>query len=130
MNTLHSSLLNYLALRRGLGFKMNDAGRMLPGFVSFLEARHESCITARSALEWAQQADVQPAESARRLGFVRGFARYRSAADPLTEVPASQLLPHRSTRAKPYLYSEDEVQRLLAAALQLPTDRSSSALRP
>jgi len=54
MNTLHSSLQDYLALRRGLGFKMNDAGRMLPGFVSFLEARHESYITAQSALEWAQ----------------------------------------------------------------------------
>jgi integrase/recombinase XerD len=130
MNTLHSSLQDYLALRRGLGFKMNDAGRMLPGFVSFLEVRHESYITAQSALEWAQKADVQPAEWARRLGFVRGFARYRSAVDPLTEVPASQLLPHRSTRARPYLYSEEEVQRLLAAALQLPTDRSSSALRP
>ena len=130
MNTLHSSLQDYLALRRGLGFKMSDAGRMLPGFVSFLEARHESYITAQSALEWAQQADVQPAEWARRLGFVRGFARYRSAVDPLTEVPASELLPHRSTRARPYLYSEEEVQRLLAAALQLPTDRSSSALRP
>lgn len=125
MNTLHSSLQDYLALRRGLGFKLNDAGRMLPGFVNFLEARHESYITARSALEWAQQADVQPAEWAGRLGFVRGFARYRSAADPLTEVPVSQLLPHRSTRAKPYFYSEEEVQRLLAAALQLPTDRSS-----
>ena len=130
MNTLHSSLRDYLALRRGLGFKMNDAGRMLPGFVRFLEARQESYIAARSALEWAQQADVQPAEWARRLGFVRGFARYRSAVDPLTEVPASQLLPHRSTRARPYLYSEEEVQRLLTAALQLPTDRSWSALRP
>ena len=84
MNTLHSSLQDYLALRRGLGFKMSDAGRMLLGFVSFLEARHESYITAQSALEWAQQADVQPAEWARRLGFVRGFARYRSAVDPLT----------------------------------------------
>ena len=130
MSTLHSSLQDYLALRRGLGFKMNDAGRMLPGFVSFLEERHELSITAQSALEWAQHADVQPAEWARRLGFVRGFARYCSAVYPLTEVPASELLPHRSTRARPYLYSEEEVQRLLAAALQLPTDRSSSALRP
>ena len=47
MNTLHSSLQDYLALRRGLGFKMSDAGRMLPGFVAFLEARHESYITAQ-----------------------------------------------------------------------------------
>lgn len=130
MNTLHSALQDYLALRRGLGYKMHDAGRLLPRFVSFLEARHESHITAQSALQWAQQADVQPAEWARRLGFVRGFARYRSAADPLTEVPPAQLLPHHSTRARPYLYTEQEVQRLLDAALQLPTVRSSTPLRP
>jgi integrase/recombinase XerD len=130
MNTLHSSLQDYLALRRGLGFKMHDAGRILPRFVSFLQARQEPHITAQSALEWAQQADVQPAEWARRLGFVRGFARYCSAVDPQTEVPPVQLLPHRSTRARPYLYSAEEVQRLLDAALRLSTDRPSSVLRP
>jgi integrase/recombinase XerD len=130
MSTLHRSLQDYLALRRGLGFKMHDAGRLLPRFVNFLQARHEPHITAQSALEWAQQADVQPAEWARRLGFVRGFARYCSAADPQTEVPPVQLLPHRSTRARPYLYSDEEVRRLLEAALQLPTQRPSSPLRP
>jgi len=130
MNTLRSALQDYLALRRGLGYKMNDAGRLLPRFVSFLETRHEPHITAQSALQWAQQAEVQPAEWARRLGFVRGFARYCSAADPLTEVPPAQLLPHHSTRARPYLYSEEEVQRLLDAALQLPTLRPSTPLRP
>lgn len=109
---------------------MHDAGRLLPRFVSFLEARQEPRITVQSSLDWAQQAEVQPAEWARRLGFVRGFARYCSAADPLTEVPPALLLPHRSTRAKPYLYTEQEVQGLLAAALQLPTDRPSSPLRP
>ena len=61
MNSLHSALKDYLALRRGLGYKMRDAGRLLPRFVSFLEARHEPHITSQSALQWAQQADVQPA---------------------------------------------------------------------
>jgi len=40
-----------------------------------------------------QAKTVQLAEQARRLCFVRGFARYRSATDPLTEVPSSRLLP-------------------------------------
>jgi len=109
---------------------MHDAGRILPRFVSFLQARQEPYITAQSALEWAQQADVQPAEWARRLGFVRGFARCCSAVDPKTEVPPVELLRHRSKRARPYLYSDEEVQRLLDAALRLPTDRPSSVLRP
>ena len=122
MNTLREALQEYLALRRGLGYKMHDAGRLLPRFVSFLEERQAKHITARLALEWAQQAHtVQPAERARRLCFVRGFARYRSAADARTEIPPVGVLPYRSTRARPYLYTEQEVQRLLDAALKLPT---------
>ncbi len=131
MNTLGQALSEYLELRRGLGFKMQDAGRLLPRFVAFMAERQAPHITARLSLEWAQQAQtVQPAEWARRLCFVRGFARYRSATDGRTEVPPSELLPHRSTRAKPHIYTEQEVQRLLDAALQLPTTWPSTPLRP
>lgn len=131
MNTLRQALHDYLQLRRSLGFKLHDAGLQLPRFMHFMEQRQASCITARLALEWAQQsATVQPAEWARRLGFVRGFARYRSATDPATEIPASGLLPHRSTRARPYLYSEHEIEQLLDAALRLPIAWPRTPLRP
>jgi site-specific recombinase XerD len=131
MNTLGQALGEYLDLRRGLGFKMRDAGLLLPRFVAFMEERHAPHITARLALEWAQQSQtVQPAEWARRLCFVRGFARYRSATDGRTEIPPSELLPHRSTRARPHIYTEQEVKRLLDAALQLPTTWPSTPLRP
>jgi site-specific recombinase XerD len=131
MNTLREALQGYLALRRGLGFKMQDAARLLPRFVSFLEDRQALHITTRLALEWVQTAKtVQPAERARRLCFIRGFARHRSATDPLSEIPPPTLLPHRSTRARPYLYTQQEVQGLLDAALQLPTAWPSTPLRP
>jgi integrase/recombinase XerD len=131
MKTLHEALQDYLALRRGLGFKMRDAGKVLPRFVTFMEEREALHITTRLALEWVQQAKtVQPAERARRLCFIRGFARYRGATDPLTEVPSPELMPYRSTRARPYLYTEQEVQGLLDAALQLPTAWPSTPLRP
>ena len=104
MSALRKALQEYLALRRGLGFKMRDAGLLLPRFVAFMEERQALHITTRLALEWVQQAKtVQPAERARRLCFVRGFARYRSATDPLTEGPSPELLPYSSTRARPYL---------------------------
>jgi integrase/recombinase XerD len=131
MKTLREALQNYLALRRGLGFKMRDAGKVLLRFVTFMEEREALHIKTRLALEWVQQAKtVQPAEWARQLCFIRGFARYRSATDPLTEVPSPELLPYRSTRARPYLYTEQEVQGLLDAALQLPTAWPSTPLRP
>jgi hypothetical protein len=40
-----------LILRRGLGFKMHDAGLLLPRFVSFSEERQTEHISARLALE-------------------------------------------------------------------------------
>ena len=40
---------------------------------------------------------------------------------PQTEVPPSGLLPYRPGRAHPYLYSNDEVRKLLQAARRLPS---------
>lgn len=130
MSALREALKEYLALRRGMGFKMLDAGRLLPRFVQFLDDIGEQHITVRRSMQWVQEGNVQPAEWARRLCFVRGFARFRSATDPRTEIAPPQLLPYRSRRARPYLYSEEEVRRLLDAALQLPTTWPSTPLRP
>lgn len=118
MNTLREALTGYLAMRRNLGYKLELAGIGLASFVSFMEAQDAYWITIKLALEWAQQpTHTQPSQWARRLGYVRGFARYRSAADSRTEIPSSDLLPYRPKRANPYLYTHDEIQALLAAAL-------------
>jgi len=130
MNTLREALQEYIDLRRGLGYKMHSEGLQLPRFVGFMEERHAEHISARLALEWAQQASVQPAEWARRLCFVRSFARHRSATDNRTEIPPHGLLPYRSTRARPHLYTEEEIRRLLDAALELPVAWPSTSLRP
>lgn len=121
MNTLRESVEDYLAMRRGLGFKLRDAGKGLLDFASFLEQRGTTYITTSLALEWAQQpSSAQPAHWAQRLSYVRGFARYRSAIDPRTEIPSSGLLPYCPGRARPYLYTDEEINRLLEAALKLP----------
>lgn len=52
---------------------------------------------------------------------MRCFARYRCAADPRTQIPPSDLLHHRPRRARPYLYSEQDIKRLL---------RPTEGLRP
>jgi integrase len=131
MNTLRQAVHEYLSLRRALGFKLIEAEGRLHDFVTFMEQRHERYITQSLALEWAQQrSSLQPASWAQRLSIVRGFARYRSATDPRTEVPADGLLPFKFKRTTPYLYSDDEIRRLLHAALQLPFRGERGALRP
>jgi integrase/recombinase XerD len=120
MNTLRRSVQEYLSMRRSFGFKLEEAGKRLPDFVTFMEQRCAPYITTALALEWAQQPlNVQPAEWARRLSFVRGFALHRSATDSRTQIPPQGLLPFRPKRARPYLYTADEIRRLLHAALSM-----------
>jgi integrase/recombinase XerD len=118
----HKAVEDYVEMRRSLGFKLLDVKVGLINFASFLEQRGAARITIALAMEWAQQdRTARPAEWARRLSFIRGFARHWSAHDSQTEVPPSGLLPHRPGRARPYLYSEEEVRQLLESALQLPS---------
>ena len=110
-----------LEMRRSLGFKLQEAGKGLIDFITFLEQHNASYITQELALAWAQQpSNVQPAHWAQRLSFVRGFARYRSATDPRTQIPPQGLLPFKPKRARPYLYSDEEIRSLLRAALDMP----------
>jgi len=127
MNTLRQALEEYLALRQALGFQIYEASLLLPRFIEFLEQQQETSITCELALHWATESHAaQPAESARRLSLVRGFARYCSTTDPHTQIPATGLLPYRPQRASPYLYTDAEIGRLLQAAKHLS---SSSGLR-
>ncbi len=68
-------------------------------------------------MSWATRpVGVQPVRCAQRLCAVRGFARYLHALDPTVEVPPTDLLPYRRQRPAPYLYSQADIIRLIAAA--------------
>jgi integrase/recombinase XerD len=123
MSALHQILQDYLAMRRGLGFKLYMAGLYLQDFVSFLETRQAKFITITLALAWAQQPRAaDPSWWAQRLSYVRGFARYCSAIDPRTEIPPVALLPFHGKRANPYFYTDEEIKHLLQAALAQPAE--------
>jgi integrase len=118
-------------MRRGLGFKLREAGNGLIDFVRFLERHKASYITQALALEWVRQPrSAHPAYWAARLSYVRGFARYRSATDPRTQVPPTTLLPFKPKRARPYLYSDEEIRSLLRAAIRMPYRYERGKLRP
>jgi site-specific recombinase XerD len=120
MKPLRQAIDNYIALRRSLGFKLRDRADDLQDFATFLEQKRAPYVTTELAMEWATQpADHQPSDWAQRLSFVRVFARHWHATDPRTEIPPTGLLPFRPQRARPYLYSEREIRKLLAVALKL-----------
>jgi len=131
MTTLRIAVQEYVRMRRHLGFKLHEAGKGLLDFVTFMEQHRASYITQALVLAWAQQpSNVQPAYWAQRLSFVRGFAHYRSATDPRTQIPAQGLLPFQPKRPRPYLYSDAEIRGLLRAALNMPCRYERGELRP
>ena len=131
MKPLREAVQEYLSMRRALGFKLQEAGQALVDFVAFMEKHRASYITQRLALAWAQQPqDVLPAYWAQRLSYVRVFARHRSATDSRTQIPPPGLLPFQPKRARPYLYSDEEIASLLRAAQKMPCRYERGELRP
>jgi integrase/recombinase XerD len=120
MTTLQESLANYLQIRRRLGFEIPQDGRLLEGFVEFLEQAGAARITAELALAWARlPVDAHPHRWRQRLSVARGFARYLATIDTTSEVPSKDLLPGHRSRIAPYIYTEEEIAALMAAARKL-----------
>jgi integrase/recombinase XerD len=117
VSALRVALDDYLAIRRRLGFTMPQDGRLIEGFVAFLDRAGASRITTELALTWARlPVDVHPFTWRQRLIVARGFARYLATVDPDSEVPPVDLLPGHRPRITPYVYSEAEITALMAAA--------------
>jgi integrase/recombinase XerD len=118
--TLREALADYLRLRRRLGFEMPQDGRLLEGFVEFLERAGAERITTELALGWARLPTVaHPHRWRQRLSVVRGFARHLATLDPASEIPSKDLLPGHRPRIAPYVYAEWEIAALIAAAGRL-----------
>ena len=123
MTDYRAAVADYLAVRRALGYKLFYQGKMLTQFAVYLDEAGAEHLTIDDAVRWARQ----PSAGARswwacRLSTVRAFARYLSAIDPATEIPPPGLIPDQSHRVVPYIYSAEDVGKVIAAAGRLPSE--------
>lgn len=120
MSVLADHVDDYLRLRRGLGFKLTFEGVVLPQFVEYLQAASATAVTTELAIAWAQLPQgVTPTTWSHRLTAVRGFARYMTTVDASTQVPPAGVFHGQGPRPTPYLWSEQNITRLLEAAREL-----------
>ncbi|MGB0094505.1 MAG: tyrosine-type recombinase/integrase [Solirubrobacteraceae bacterium] len=119
MSDLRAAAHDYLMVRRRLGFELKHAGELLEDYLDFMDRASAERITTELALMWATSVQAHPHRWRRRLGVVRGLARYLSTIDPATDVPPDDLLPARLPRVAPYVYSPGEIEALMAAARAL-----------
>lgn len=118
MTALSDAAADYLALRRRLGHDLADAHRLLPRFVAYLDGIGAATVTIEAAIAWSMAPEADPASSVwpRRMIVVRGFARHMTGIDPATEVPPVGLIPSRQRWRPPYLFTNGDVEQLVAAA--------------
>ena len=125
-------IMEYIAYRRSLGFKVTDGkdAGVLISFGRYADRTgHAGPVTTSMAVEWAKSTPGHvPMRWARRLDFVRGFARYRSMFEPGTEIPPPGLLgPSRYHRKSPHIYSDREIADVIHASSGI---RPAGGLRP
>jgi integrase len=121
---LCKDLADYVGRQRSLGFKFRIQHILLRGFVAFAEERGDKHIKSARVLSWAAQAP-SPEQRCNRLLTVRRFALAMHAEDQRHEVPPPDALGHATAkRRSPYIYTSEEITRLLCAASTLKPIRS------
>lgn len=111
-------LQDYLARRRELGFRLVEEERHARRFLEWLWASGSTggTFTAGQALAWARgEGGLRNSYQCQRLAAVRGFARYCSAIGLDVPVPAARALRIGRDRRRPHIYTQDEVDALIAA---------------
>ncbi len=110
----------YLSLREALGFQTRREGNLLRDFVRFIETKgFPQPLRAQLSVEWACSGKLCRGGSGhvKRLNVARGFLSHLRAMMPETEVPERGLVASYR-RPKPYIFSQQEVDVLMSAALR------------
>lgn len=115
----------YIALRRSLGFKLEKTARHLTAFARHAMEHGDTHVRAATALAWAAAVSSTQGSQYRRLQEVAFFARFLHAEDPAHEVPQHHLFYRSRPRPAPYIYTPEELTRMLDAAGNLRRQRPS-----
>jgi integrase len=115
--SLHEDLDVYLTQRRGRGFELKTAEYLLRQFCGWLESRGKTVtFTIDDAVQWAcDRPGAAPVWWSQRLIAVRPFAAWLNARGADVPIIPAGLLPVRTTRRDPFIFSQADLDHLLAA---------------
>jgi integrase/recombinase XerD len=123
---LSNAVNTYLSVRRAVGFKLKTVESYLRSYANFATARGDIRVVSNTAIEWAGMATLQN-QRANRLNVLIRFARFARAEDSCHEIPPANIFCGRRYRRTPYIFTDEEVQRLMLHAARLGPP---GALRP
>lgn len=119
----------YIELRRSLGFKLAKTARHLTAFARYAIDRGDSHIQGATAIAWTASVSSTPDSRQRHLREIALFARFLRAEDHAHEVPHRDPNHRPATRPAPYIYTQEELARMLDAAGNLRRQKPSPLRR-
>jgi len=127
--TMVDRVNHFVQSKRSVGFQLKTEGRELLRFARYADAvGHCGPITTELILGWAHEAAAHSRlYQARRVEMARTFAKFEAAFEPATQIPLRRVLGPAHQRIEPYLYTDQQVINLVAAALRL---QPVNGLRP
>ena len=111
----------YLSQREAFGTGLSERpSQVLRKFAAFAVDQGAVHVTTELFLRWKEQCGSANRQSwAGWLSYVRTFARWLQALEPATEVPPYGLIPASRNRPRPYIYTDEEIGRIVEAAARL-----------
>lgn len=110
----------FLRFKRAMGMGYRRAEFVLDGFVRFVAqhwGEHGEAALEEAVMRWtARIAGRKAVTVGLEFGVVRQLCLYRRRRDPSSYVPEHALAPVKESVFLPYIFTHDEVRRLLAAA--------------
>ena len=110
---------SYLAARRAAGFTLSNTEYLLRSFATFATDRNQTHIRTATAIDWASLAG-SVAQRHTRYQTVFRFAQYLRVEDSQHESPPPNHFGYRKSRRVPHIYSRDEIDGLVLAAMRFP----------
>jgi integrase len=111
---------DFLRFKRAMGITYQRAEFVLDEFVRFVCQHwgdHGEVLLAEAITRWcARIAGRKAVTVANEFGVVRQLCLYRRRRDPSSYVPEHALAPVKESVFLPYIFSHDEVHRILAEA--------------
>jgi integrase len=126
---LIDSAHRYIELRQSLGFKVVAIAQHVTSFATYADQAGDTHIRCGTAVTWAEALSSTQDSFCRRLRSVALFARFLHAEDSVHELPQHSLYYRAKSRPAPYIYTPDEIERILEVARGLLASRRDP-LRP
>jgi integrase/recombinase XerD len=116
---LMKAVHTYLELRRATGFKLQEVERHLHHFVEFATERGDFLVKRQTVMDWVMGATKSKGQRIIRLKNMTRFALFARAEDGRHEIPPDSFFGRRKQRPTPFIYSQDDITRLVQAAAGL-----------